>query len=132
MKKRIENHIHIRHIMLFHFEKWLKCSTSHFAISTTFLPKEQFEKWCKKFKSGDTNLADEEGRSRPSSFYDQVLLAAVEEDQSLTSRMLAKPSMWTIRPSFVVSKSLEKYGNWLDGPTPTLRQYSDTQMIFIK
>ena len=43
----IENHIHIRHIMLYHFE--IGCTIivmqhSHFAISTNFLAKEQSAK----------------------------------------------------------------------------------------
>ena len=44
----------------------------------------------KNFKSGDTNLANEEGGDRPSNFDDRGLLATVEEDESLTTRMLAE------------------------------------------
>ena len=91
----IENHIHIRHIKLYQFERWLK-----------------------KFKSGDTNLANEKGRGRPSNFDDQALLATVEEDESLTIRMFAEDFNVTILTLFLVSKSSEKYRNRLDG-SPT-------------
>uniref|UniRef100_A0A914EHL7 Uncharacterized protein n=1 Tax=Acrobeloides nanus TaxID=290746 RepID=A0A914EHL7_9BILA len=47
-------------------------------------------KWFKKFKSGDTNLEDEEGRGRPFDFNDAALLETMEEDESLMTIMLAK------------------------------------------
>ncbi|KAK6736822.1 hypothetical protein RB195_019488 [Necator americanus] len=40
--------------------------------------------------NGDISLEDKEGRGRPSDFDDQALLTAVEEDESLTTRMLAE------------------------------------------
>ena len=48
------------------------------------------QKWFKRFKDGDTTLKDEEGRGRGSDFDDQALLDAVEEDESLTTRILAE------------------------------------------
>ena len=59
---------------------------SHFANSTNIfgegtISKSQVEKWFKKFKTGDTNLADEERRGWLSNFDDQALLAAVVEDE---------------------------------------------------
>lgn len=91
---RIENHIHIRHIMLYHFEKDWNAAQSFRDLNELFgegtISKSQVERWFKKFKSGDTNLVDEEGRGRPSNFDDQALLVAVEEDESLTTRMLAE------------------------------------------
>ena len=88
---RIENHIHIRHIMLYHFEKgWKSFRDLNKLFGKGTISKSQVEKWFKKLRSGDTNLADEEGRGRPSNFDDQALLAAVEEDESLTTRMLAE------------------------------------------
>ena len=88
----IENHIHIRHIMLHHFKKGWNVAQSFLNSSELFgegtISKSQVERWLKKFKSGDTNLVDEEGRGRLSNFDDQELLAAVEEDESLTTRML--------------------------------------------
>ena len=47
------------------------------------------EKWFALFKSGDTSLEDKLGKGRPSDFDFQALLAAVEEDERLTTRMLA-------------------------------------------
>uniref|UniRef100_A0A914CTZ6 Uncharacterized protein n=1 Tax=Acrobeloides nanus TaxID=290746 RepID=A0A914CTZ6_9BILA len=43
-----------------------------------------------RFKEGDRSLEDKKGRGRPSDFDDQALLDAMEEDQSLTTRMLAE------------------------------------------
>ena len=110
----IENH----HIMLYQFEKGWKATQPFRDLNEIFgegtISKSQVERW---FKSGDTNLADEIGRRRPSNFDDQALLA-VEEDESLTTRMLTEDSMWNIRPPFVDSKSSKKYGNWLYG-SPT-------------
>uniref|UniRef100_A0A914CE43 Transposase n=1 Tax=Acrobeloides nanus TaxID=290746 RepID=A0A914CE43_9BILA len=48
------------------------------------------QKWFKRFKDGDTSLKDEEGRGRRLDFDDQVLLDAVEEYESLTTRILAE------------------------------------------
>ncbi|CAF0955466.1 unnamed protein product, partial [Didymodactylos carnosus] len=46
---------------------------------------------CSKMMSyNKSSLEDEEGRGRPSDFDDQALLQAVEEDESLTTRMLAE------------------------------------------
>ena len=91
---RIENHIHIRHIMLYHFEKGWSAAQSFRDLNELYgegtISKSQVERWFKKFKSGDTNLVDVEGRGRPSNFNDQALLSAVEEDESLTTRMLAE------------------------------------------
>uniref|UniRef100_A0A914CHY5 Mos1 transposase HTH domain-containing protein n=1 Tax=Acrobeloides nanus TaxID=290746 RepID=A0A914CHY5_9BILA len=91
---RVDNHIHIRHIMLYHFEKGWKTAQSIRDLNELFgegtISQSQVERWSNKFKSGDTNLEDEEGRDRPSDFGDAVPLEIVEEDESLTTRMLAE------------------------------------------
>ena len=76
-------------------------------------------------ESGDTNLQDEKGRGRPSNFDGQAVLAAVEEDESLTTSMLVGSLHGSI-----VSKSSERYGNWLDrsptnSPTTTKPNVSE-------
>ncbi|GFS88332.1 histone-lysine N-methyltransferase SETMAR [Nephila pilipes] len=43
-----------------------------------------------RFKSANTSLEDKPGRIRPSDFIDQALLTTVEEDESLTTRMLTE------------------------------------------
>lgn len=94
MKMRIENHIHIRHIMLYHFEKGWSAAKSFRDLNELYgkgtISQSQVERWFKKFKSGDTNLADEEGRGRPSNFNDKALMTAVKENDKLTTRTLAK------------------------------------------
>ena len=90
---RTDNHIHLRHIMLWHFEKRMKAADSFREINQVFgegtIGKRTVEEWFARFKNGDTSLEDKPGRGRPSDFDDQALLAAVEEDESLTTRMLA-------------------------------------------
>ena len=85
---------------------------SHFAISTNFLVIEQLAK--DNIRSGlhvsnqvipAWRTAQEEVDHRISTIR---LLAAVEEDKSLTTRILAENFN-------VFSKNSERYGNWLDG-----------------
>lgn len=70
--------------MPYHFEKLLK---------QTFWRKNkqliQVKTCFKKFKSGDTNLADEEG-SRSSNFDDHAPLATVEKDENVITRILTE------------------------------------------
>ena len=91
---RVENHIHIRHIMLYHFEKGHKSAEAFRDLNELFgdgtISWSQVKKWFQRFKSGDTSLEDEEGRGRCSDFDDQALLDAVEEDESFTTQMLAE------------------------------------------
>ena len=82
---------------------------------------QQVEKWFKKFKSSDTNLADEEGRGRPLNFDDQALLAALEEDESMTTRMLAEEFNVDHCLSSQKAQKSMKIG-WM-GPPRTLRQH---------
>uniref|UniRef100_A0A915DFN2 Mos1 transposase HTH domain-containing protein n=1 Tax=Ditylenchus dipsaci TaxID=166011 RepID=A0A915DFN2_9BILA len=74
---RVENHLHIRHIMLYHFEKGWRAAQSFRDIVELFgeeaISQSQVERWFKRFKSGDTSLQDEKGRGRPSDFNDQAL-----------------------------------------------------------
>ena len=119
---RVENHVHIRHILLYHFEKGHKAAEAFRDINELFgdgtIGESQVRKWFQRFKSGNTSLEDEGGRGRPSDFDDQALLDAVEEDESLTTRILAGISMLTNQPSFADSRSLEKCGSW-PGGSPT-------------
>ena len=91
---RVANYIHIRHILLYHFEKGWPAAASFRDINAVFgngtISKSQCREWFARFKSGDTSLEDKPGRGRVSDFDDQALLAAVEEDESLTTRMLAE------------------------------------------
>lgn len=91
---RIEKHIHIR---------------SRVEGEGTMI-KSQVERWFKKFKKfkfSDTSLPDKEGRGRPSNFDDQALLAAVEADESLTTRLLAED--FNVDHSTIV-RGLKKHG----------------------
>lgn len=66
--------------MLYHFEKSWNAARNHFVIPTNFLTREQ---WAKaKWK--------EKRRGRPSNVDNQALLAGVEDDESLTTRILAE------------------------------------------
>ncbi|PRD28835.1 UNVERIFIED_CONTAM: Histone-lysine N-methyltransferase SETMAR [Trichonephila clavipes] len=86
---RVENHSHIRHIMLYHFEKGLKVAQSFRDLNEIFgkgtISESQSREWFARFKSGVTSLEDKPRKGRPSNFDDQALLAAVKEDESLTT-----------------------------------------------
>ena len=108
---RVDNHVHVRHIMLYHFEKGWKATESARDINELFgegtIGERMVQKWFKRFKDGDTSLKDEEGRGRRSDFDDQALLDAVEEDESLTTRILAE--MFDVDQSTIVRR-LKKLG----------------------
>uniref|UniRef100_A0A915E1I4 Mos1 transposase HTH domain-containing protein n=1 Tax=Ditylenchus dipsaci TaxID=166011 RepID=A0A915E1I4_9BILA len=90
---RTDNHIHLRHIMLWSFENRITAAASFREINQIFgeetIGQSTVEDWFRRFKSGYTTLEDKPGRGRPSDFDEQALLAAVEENESLTTRMLA-------------------------------------------
>ena len=91
---RIDNHVHIRHILLYHFEKGHKAIEAFRDINELFgdetIGQKTVYTWFERFKSGDTSLEYKPGKGRISDFDDQALLAAVEEDESLTTRILAE------------------------------------------
>ena len=79
--------------MLNHFEKRWTSGQSYRDLVGTYgedaISKSSVEKWFARFKSGDTDVEDKEGRGRKSEFDDEALLEAIEEDESQTTRMLA-------------------------------------------
>ncbi|CAJ0917166.1 unnamed protein product, partial [Mesorhabditis belari] len=91
---RVDNHIHLRHIMLYHFEKGWSAAESFRDLKELFgqgtIGRATVYEWFDRFKSGNTSVDDEPGRGRPSEFDDKALLEAVEEDESLTSLMNAR------------------------------------------
>ncbi|GFS91877.1 histone-lysine N-methyltransferase SETMAR [Trichonephila clavipes] len=93
---RVKNHSPIRHIVLYHFEKGWKAPQSSRDLNELFGKETISESQCRgrfaRFKSGDTRLEDKPGGGRPSDFNDRAHLAAVEEDESLTTRILAEDS----------------------------------------
>uniref|UniRef100_A0A914D9P2 Mos1 transposase HTH domain-containing protein n=1 Tax=Acrobeloides nanus TaxID=290746 RepID=A0A914D9P2_9BILA len=80
--------------MLYHYEKRWKAAESYRDLNEVFgegiISERQVQRWFKKFKIGDTSLEDEEGRGRLLEIDDTALLEAVEDDESLTTRMLAE------------------------------------------
>uniref|UniRef100_A0A914DZD2 Mos1 transposase HTH domain-containing protein n=1 Tax=Acrobeloides nanus TaxID=290746 RepID=A0A914DZD2_9BILA len=107
--------------MLYHFENRHKAAEAFRDLNELFgkgtIGERQVRRWFERFKSGNTSLEDKGGRGRPSDFDDQVLLAAVEEDESLTTRMLAE--QFDVDHSIIV-RWLNKLGKvWkLDGCVP--------------
>ena len=61
---RVENHVHIRHIMLYHFEKGHKAAEAFRDLNELFgegtIGERQVRRWFERFKSGDTSLEEEE------------------------------------------------------------------------
>ena len=90
----IEKYIHINHVILYYFEKDWNFSQSFCEINRLFgkrtISRGHVKIQFKKFRYSDTNLEDEGGRSLQSNFDNQGLLAAVEEYESLTTRILSK------------------------------------------
>ena len=66
---RVDNHNHIRHIMLYHFEKGWSAAQSFRDLNELFgqgtITQQGVQKWFARFKSGDTSLEDKLGRGRP-------------------------------------------------------------------
>ncbi|GFY06125.1 histone-lysine N-methyltransferase SETMAR [Trichonephila clavipes] len=81
-------------VVLYHFEKRRKAAQSFRNLNEPFGKGKVSEikcwEWFARFKSGDTSSEDKPERGRTSDFNNQALLAAVEENESLTTLMLAK------------------------------------------
>lgn len=124
---RVDNHTHIRHIMLYHFEKGWKASQSFRDLNELFgegtISESRCREWFARFKSGDTSLEDKPRRGRPSDFDDQALLAAVEENESLTTRMLADD--FNVNHSTIVRR-LKKLGKNNSSKMPKTKDLSDS------
>ena len=89
---RVENHVHLRHIIVYHYER--TAAQSFRDLNELYgegtISERQCREWFARFKTGDTSLEDKPGRGRPSDFDKQALLVAAEEDESLTTRMLTE------------------------------------------
>ena len=61
----VDNHTHIRHIMLYHFEKGWKAVISRsqriFWRRKSTINESRCRKWFARFKSGDNSLEDKPG-----------------------------------------------------------------------
>ncbi|XP_055932323.1 histone-lysine N-methyltransferase SETMAR-like [Argiope bruennichi] len=94
-----------------HFEKGGKAAQSFPYLNELFDEGIISECRCRElfahFKSSETSLEDKPGRGRPSYFDDQVLLADIERDESLTTRMLF--DNFNVDHSTIV-RSLKKLG----------------------
>ena len=91
---RTPDHIKLRYIMLHHFEKGWTAAQSFRDLTNTYgegtIGKSTVRTWFARFKSGDKDVEDKEGRGRPSELDDDALLEAVEQDESYTTRMLGE------------------------------------------
>ncbi|KAF8785903.1 hypothetical protein HNY73_011395 [Argiope bruennichi] len=93
---RVDYHIYIRYIMMYLYEKGWKAAQSFCDLfGEGAISESRCREW---FESGDTSLEDKTGRGRPSDFDDQVLLAAVERDESLegTTRLLTDTATMSV------------------------------------
>lgn len=86
MKMRIDNHTHIHHIMLYHFEKGWNAAQVFQDLKEIFgegtISQSRCRKWFTRFKSDDSSLKDKPGKGRKMEFDDQALFATVEGDES--------------------------------------------------
>ncbi|GFY29606.1 hypothetical protein TNCV_2627761 [Trichonephila clavipes] len=82
-------------LLLFFFLLLCTISRNYGIYDPAFLCDSEYSLCLKVCRYGteptcDTSLKNKPGRCLPSDFDDQALLAAVEEDASLTTRMLAE------------------------------------------
>ena len=91
---RTPYHIKLRYIMLNHFEKGWTAAQSFRDLTNTYgegtIGESTVRTWFARFKSGDKDVEDKEGRGRPSELDDDALLEAVEQDESYTTRKLGE------------------------------------------
>uniref|UniRef100_A0A914D876 Mos1 transposase HTH domain-containing protein n=1 Tax=Acrobeloides nanus TaxID=290746 RepID=A0A914D876_9BILA len=80
--------------MVYHYKKGWTAAQSFRDLNLLYgegtIGERQCHEWFARSKTGDTSLEDKFGRGRPSDFDEQALLVAVEEEESLTTRMLAE------------------------------------------
>src|SRR6185437_152768 len=91
---RTPDHIKLRYIMLNHFEKGWTAAQSFRDLTNTYgegtIGKSTVRTWFARFKSGDKDVENKEGRGKPSELDNDALLEAVEKDESYTTRMLGE------------------------------------------
>ena len=67
---RVENHVHVRHILLYHFEKGRTAGEAFRDINELFgdgtIGRNTAIEWFARFRSGDTSLEEKKGRGRRS------------------------------------------------------------------
>ena len=123
---RVDNHVHVRHIMLYHFEKGWKATESARDINELFgegtIGERMVQKWFKRFKDGDTSLKDEEERG-------SAQIPMTKPSWTPWKKMKAsQPEFWlkclmSTNPLLLgVSRSSERCGNWLGAPRALRRQ----------
>lgn len=88
-----DENAHIRHCLLFCFQRKLSAAESQRQICDAMGPDavhiNTVESWFQRFKSGDTSLLDKPRSGRPVLCDTNALLELVESDPSLTTRCMA-------------------------------------------
>ncbi|GFY58024.1 histone-lysine N-methyltransferase SETMAR [Trichonephila inaurata madagascariensis] len=124
--------------MLYHFEKGWKAAQLFGNLNELFgkgtIGECQCREWFARFKLGDISLENKSVRGRSSDFDDPDLLAAVEEDESLTTRMLAED--FKVNQSTVVRRLIKlgkvwKIAGWIPHELSD-NKISDRFRIFTK
>jgi transposase len=85
---------HMKHVLLYCFERKLNGQHAFEKISRTFgdgaISRSTVFKWFARFEKGDSSLASKPHSGRPVEVDEQALLAAVEEDSKLSTRDLGE------------------------------------------
>ncbi|KAF0986074.1 hypothetical protein HZS_745, partial [Henneguya salminicola] len=84
--------------------------------------KSQSKEWFVRVKANDSNLKNKPVRGRPSDFHNLELFVTVEEEKSLTTRMLAE--YFNVYHSTIVRRS-KKFGKILNGVRGVTRELPD-------
>lgn len=114
------NKEHLRHAMLFLFNQKKSASECQRILSETYgetaptIPT--CVRWFRRFKSGDFDVNDKERLGQPKKFEDAELQAVLDEDDTLTQKMMAEMlgvARQTISYRLRAMGKVQKLGKWV-------------------